>query len=356
MAAEDRQTVADETVTIAHDVLNMDIAGVWLYDAETEELRPVAATAQGNDEFPEHPTFREGNSLSWRAFENGESMVVRDMQNTPGRHNPETPLRSEIILPLGRQGVLNIGSTTSDAFDDVEISVAHILGSTAASALERADREETLRKQQETLEQHNERLEQFASVLSHDLRNPLAVAQGRLELLQEECDSEHIQPVADAHDRIDQMIEDLLLLAREGRSITETEPVEVAAVARDAWRVVDGDASLTIDCEDQQFTADRARLRQLFENLFRNAIEHGGAEPTIRVDCSADGFFVADDGSGIPADKREQVFEFGFTGSGSGTGLGLAIVREIVEGHGWSIDISESEAGGARFDVRVDPD
>jgi signal transduction histidine kinase len=252
--------------------------------------------------------------------------------------------------------VLNIGSTTPDAFDDVEISVAHILGSTAASALERADREETLREQQEALEQHNERLEQFASVLSHDLRNPLAVAQGRLELLQEECDSEHIQPVVDAHDRIDQMIEDLLLLAREGRSITETEPVEVAAVARDAWRVVDGDASLEIDCEDDQITADRARLRQLFENLFRNAIEHAGPEPTIRVGCSADGFFVADDGPGIPTDQREQVFEFGYTGSGGGTGLGLAIVHEIVEGHGWSIDISESEAGGARFDVRVDPD
>lgn len=350
MEAESRHAVADETVTIVHDVLDMAIAGVWLYDEDTSELRPVAATARGNREFDKHPTYREGNSLSWRAFETGESIVARDLRNYPERYNPETQLRSEIILPLEDQGVLNIGSTASDAFSDVDVSVAHILGSTATAALARAEREERLREQQTTLEQQNKQLEQFASVLSHDLRNPLSVATGRLELLERDCDSDHIDPIATAHDRIDQLIDDLLLLAREERNITTTEPVDLEAVARAAWTVVDGDASLSLEVEGREFVADRARLRQLFENLFRNSVEHGGPGSTIRVGRTEDGFFVADDGPGIPESERDRIFEFGYTGQAHGTGIGLAIVSEIAEAHGWSIEVTESDGGGARFD------
>ena len=97
--------------------------------------------------------------------------------------------------------------------------------------------------------------------------------------------------------------------------------------------------------------ADVDRLTQLFENLFRNAVEHGGPDVSVLVDTCEGGFFVADNGPGIPAEKRAEVFKQGVTGSETGTGYGLSIVTDIVEGHGWGIEVGESDAGGARFEV-----
>ena len=64
------------------------------------------------------------------------------------------------------------------------------------------------------------------------------------------------------------------------------------------------------------------------------------------------GFFVEDDGPGIPSEERETVFEYGHTTAEEGTGLGLAIVEEIAEAHGWTVSLAESETGGARFELR----
>jgi signal transduction histidine kinase len=105
--------------------------------------------------------------------------------------------------------------------------------------------------------------------------------------------------------------------------------------------------------------ADETTLRQALENLYRNAAEHGtdgvdaGSDGsiTVAVGATPDGFYVADDGAGIPADERDQVFEHGYTTRSEGTGFGLSIVREIVEAHDWSITVTESEDGGARFEI-----
>lgn len=203
------------------------------------------------------------------------------------------------------------------------------------------------------LERQNERLDQFADVVSHDLRNPLNVALGRLELARTEFDSEDLDSVARALERMETLIEDVLSLARQGQPIGETEAVELASIVDRCWQVVDtAEAELVVD-DDLAFLADADRLQQLLENLFRNAIEHGGSDVTIRVGAldSAPGFYVADDGPGIPAPNRDQVFESGFTTDEDGTGFGLAIVKEIAEAHGWTIGVTASDAGGARFEV-----
>jgi signal transduction histidine kinase len=92
-----------------------------------------------------------------------------------------------------------------------------------------------------------------------------------------------------------------------------------------------------------------------------DAVEHGapgGEAPTVTVDDLDDepGFYVADDGAGIPEGEHERVFERGYLTAEAGTGFGLAIVREIAEAHGWTVRTTESEAGGARFEIAgVDP-
>ncbi|MYL17137.1 PAS domain S-box protein [Halorubrum terrestre] len=223
---------------------------------------------------------------------------------------------------------------------------------------DRREREETLRRQ-------NERLDEFASIVSHDLRNPLSVAEGYVDLARETGDTDHLDRAADAIDRMDELVEDLLSLAREGRSVGETDPVSLAAVAREAWSSVDtGGATLTVEA-DGTLEANRTRLRELLENVFRNSAEHGRDYPedplsvrvgagTLRDDDGEEvpGFYVEDDGTGLP-DDADRVFDSGFTTEESGTGLGLAISERIAEAHGWTAHALASADGGARFEFRT---
>jgi PAS domain S-box-containing protein len=225
-----------------------------------------------------------------------------------------------------------------------------------------------LKRREAELERERNRLDEFADIVSHDLRNPLNVASGALSLVAEETDSDHVARVADAHDRIERLIEDLLALARQGEAVSDPEPVTLDAVAQTAWaHVTTHDGTLDVDT-DAAVRADRSRLKQVFENLFRNAVEHGSTRPdsqarqdaaehsdcgvTVEVGATDTGFYVADDGPGIPEDEREDVFEAGYTTSSDGNGLGLRIVQQVAEAHGWRVTATDSESGGARFEFR----
>lgn len=203
------------------------------------------------------------------------------------------------------------------------------------------------------LERKTTKLEQFASVVSHDLRNPLGVAQGYAELAREDPENveEHLMEVERAHTQMEELISDLLMLAREGQAIEETHPTDVSDVALQCWEGVDtAEAELVVDV-DTTIMADPDRLAQLFENLFRNAVEHGGPDVTVTVGILPDGFYVSDDGNGVPKSDHEAVFEYGYSTMDDGTGFGLSIVKEIVDGHGWEITLTESVEGGARFEI-----
>ncbi len=209
------------------------------------------------------------------------------------------------------------------------------------------------RKQEQKLTRTNERLDEFASVLAHDLRNPLNVVKGRLELAREEQDTEHLVRASTALERMERLIDDVLTLARQGQPISETEPITLSTVANGCWNVVEShDATLTLE-SDITFLADSERLQQLLENLFRNAIDHGGSDVTIRVGALADGsgFYVADNGTGIAEEERSEVFESGYSTAEEGTGIGLAIVEEIAQAHDWNVSVTDSEDGGARFEI-----
>ena len=218
------------------------------------------------------------------------------------------------------------------------------------------------------IEAQNERLEEFATMVSHDLRNPLDVASGHVELMRSSrselpersgvcLETDHLDETADALERIEAIVDDVLTLARGGRNVTDPEAISLRAAARSAWEHVDtADARLVVGTDDR-IVADRDRLERLFENLFRNSVEHGGSAVTVSVgiiheDHERTGFYVADDGDGIPAELRGTILESGVTGTADGTGFGLAIVRQLSDVHGWTVDITESDEGGARFEFR----
>lgn len=211
------------------------------------------------------------------------------------------------------------------------------------------------KERQRELERHNRRLDRFASVVSHDLRSPLTVASGRLDMLAEECESPHVAEIEDALDRMDSLIEEVLSLAKHGEPVTEATTLDLETLATASFRQIDADAATLEVTDDCQFVGHRSRVRSVFENLFRNAIEHGGRDVTITVEALDEGFAIQDDGPGLP--ENEDLFAPGFTTDPDGTGFGLSIVDEVVRAHGWSIRATEGPEGGARFEITgVDAD
>jgi len=290
----------------------------------------------------------------------------------------------EVPTPHGSRTFLTLKNPIYDA----EGNVTGICG-VATDITERAEYKAHVERQKE-------RLDEFASIVSHDLRNPLDVARGRLRLAKEDPSVEHLEAIERSLDRMQELIDDLLALARQGEAVTDVQPIAVENAVEQAWRSVrTGDATLETDIEGTVM-ADPTRLQQLFENLVRNSVEHGSANSRSAADDSVEhgstapppepedgdltpdsngsmvsgtsqtaaggitvtvgtlddgtGFYVEDDGSGIPDDEREKVFRSGYSTAESGTGFGLAIVREIAEAHDWAVTVAESASGGARFE------
>jgi PAS domain S-box-containing protein len=342
-------TTAEEVVTIgsnaAAEVLNHVINGIHLYEPDEDALVPVAWTDNSEkllDEAP--PILGIKDSLAGQVYRTGVSEYYPDITNEPGRFATDTPFGSELVLPLDEHGVFILSSTATEAFSQIDKTLAQVLATNIKTALDRVE-------QRQEIERQNERLNKFASVLSHDLRNPLSVASGRLELAQSESDSTHLDAVSQAHARMETLIDDLLTLAREGNSVGELESVRLDSLVEGCWRNVDTEeATIRIEAE-RTIRADRSRLQQLLENLFRNAVEHSGKNVSITVGVFDTGFYIEDDGQGIPPERRDKVFDIGYSTADEGTGFGLAIVRRIAEAHGWNISAIEASTGGARFEI-----
>jgi len=210
------------------------------------------------------------------------------------------------------------------------------------------------------LQTQNERLDQVASTISHDLRNPINVAQGHTAILSELIEEQPLDPEAEqratdslaslqgSHDRMLAIIDDVLTIAQEGKTVEETEVLDLSTVTSEAWAHVDTGAA-TLSVEDGEVRADRSKLLSILENLFRNAVDHGPSDVRVEVTPTPDGFAVADDGPGIPADHHDSIFEYGYSTESDNTGLGLSIVRTMAESHGWSVDLDDTYDEGTRF-------
>ncbi|QAU12744.1 histidine kinase [Halorubrum sp. BOL3-1] len=338
---ETAEAVCERTVAAAADLLDFNLCTVVV--REGEWLVPYATSADAPPDGSRKMRIDEG--LAGKTYRTGRSHTVAEVTSGDETRPADASYRSGISVPIGDHGVFQAVETTPGAFDDGDAEPAELLVTHAATALDRLEREAELRRQ-------NERLDRFASAVSHDLRNPLSVATGRLQLVAEECSSPHVEGVADAHERMERLIDDLLLFAQAGsESLTYTE-VDLSRLATDCWgSPPTAGAALSADA-GVAVPADRDRLRQLVENVLKNAVDHGGSDVSVTVGGLDDGFYVADDGRGIPPEDRDDVLTAGYTSAADGTGFGLSIASQVVEAHGREISVSESASGGARFDVR----
>ncbi len=206
-----------------------------------------------------------------------------------------------------------------------------------------------LKRREQDLEERNTQLENIRDLISHDIRNPLNVAQGSLDLYRDDNEPSHIDNIEQALGRMDTLIDQTNVLADQPLRIEDTTTVSFKQVVQSAWNMVDTkDATLRID-GSKQIEGDPERLQQLFENLISNAITHGGPEITCAVGTGEERLYFEDDGTGIPEADRELVFESGFTTEAGNMGLGLTIVQRIASAHGWELAITDGEAEGARI-------
>lgn len=345
-AGTDRE-IARIVAETVEEILDYEYNVVRLV-ADGERLEPVAVTESAREDIGGSWEYDlDERATAVHAYWEREPIVVDDVTTLSDGYN-RGDARSVVYLPIGPFGVLSIGHPETDAFDGTDVDLAMILASNAEAALERLENERDLQRQ-------NERLEAFVDAISHDIPNHLNVAASRLELAKRQDDTSHLDPVATAHDRIESLIEDMRTLVDHGDRIEQTDWLRFDDVLPACWRTCrpeNVDITLELDGSGH-IRADQSRFKQLLENLFWNALEHAEDASSIRVGLLEEGFYVEDDGPGIPESERNSVLAPGYTNAETEghSGFGLAIVREIVRAHGWEIGVTEGETGGARFEI-----
>lgn len=206
----------------------------------------------------------------------------------------------------------------------------------------------------------------FVDDAGHELRTPITVIRGHLELMGDDPQdrAETLALVTDELDRMNRMVDDLLTLAKaEQPGFLDIEEVELAdltvsvvakarALGERKWRVD--------EVAEARIPADRQRLTQALMQLASNAVRHTADDGQIAVGSAVqDGFvrlWVRDDGPGVPPADREKIFRRflrGRTGGHEGAGLGLAIVRSIAEAHGGTVAVEDAPGGGACFVITI---
>ena len=357
ISARSKPRIANIAVNAAGEALSLPLSGINLRDGD--RLQPTAVNEQLWEEFGEMPTYHRASddpfdSFVWETLERGRPAVVADTSDHE-RLDEVTQVRSLIVYPLDDYGVFVAAAREPDAFGSVDVALGEVLAMGIVAALDRSEQERRLREQTGELERKNERLEEFTSIVSHDLRNPLNVALGRVQYVRSQRDDEHLETAEQALERMEAIIEETLVLARQGHDVTETSPVSLPEMVEQCWQTVQTEAAtLVLEFDgDYVVAADRERLAHVLENLITNAVQHGGETATIRLGPLPEraGFYVEDDGPGIPASDRATVFETGYTTDDDGTGFGLSLVRDIVEAHGWRIGATDGTDGGARFEI-----
>jgi signal transduction histidine kinase/PAS domain-containing protein len=383
-APESRDAAFSEALVAGCDRLDAPAGLV----ARTHDDETAIAAATGFDGPVQHASTPEGNPLPDVVPGRPVSLV-----DESGASEPFVPTATATIpvddgadwtlafgTPDAPHATAATGTThpTGPATDTtVQPVYADLLARWLGYEVDRLERTAELRERTAELERQNDRLETFAGVVSHDLRSPLDVAINSLDPADGDPTPDDLDAARAALDRMATLVDRTLDLATDGRTVGDTEHAALPTVVEEAWRVVDtGDA--TLDVTDWvELEADPERLSTLVQNLLRNAVEHGStcppsggredavehaeehdaepaAHPSVHVTVGATddpGFYVADDGVGIPPARRDSVFDSAVTTGTAGAGLGLAIVQRIVEAHGWTIAVTESDAGGARFEI-----
>jgi PAS domain S-box-containing protein len=360
LESDDPEEICAIAVHSGSDLLDLPISGIWLLEEEQGYLEPVAGTAGAHDEFGGLPRFNPGEGLVWDIFEAGGVELFDDLETVDGIYNPETPLRSEIIAPIGTHGVLMTGSLEPHRFDESDVDLISTLVENTRAALDRADRERILRDRTDELERQTERLEAVADVLSNDLQRQLeAVA----DALEDDGAEAWEFPLAEdtvetTLDRAERLVDDVREFARNATAIGTRARLDLESAIDDAIGESRLEADALVVDAPATLRADPERFVHLLETAFDSAAARADGDVMIQIGLvgfengGSRGFFVLDDAAEIPPNAHERVLDPTADDDTAVDGLGLALVRAIAEAHDRKCTVTNGQNGGTRIEIR----
>lgn len=345
LQAETDEELYEASLDAVTQVLDADSS--QLVRVEDDELEVIASanTDSFDDESVPVATDIVGQlDLIGRSHIFGDIRDVRSVSaSQAGITDDQLVPRSLLVVPIDSIGLLVAIDGSTDAFNETDQQWAEQLAQLIDGMLQSSDSGDN--------DPEVNRLNRIATILSHDFAGPLTVARGSLELAEETGEEDYFDRAYSALDQIEQLVEGIERLASAGESYPRPEMLELRSMAEEVWPAIDhGDATIEIR-DSRKVLADEHALAQLLRNLFTNAIDHGANGVTIRIGALENGFYVEDNGPGIPEEDRELIFSWGYTNDDDHKGIGLSIVEQICDVHDWDISVTDSDLGGARFEI-----
>jgi len=353
----------EEVVSLTLEAMSLlfDFSSATFVEVRDGELQVVHSTN------PALSQNDEPSSVAAEAASSGETVSVTGSE---ARTVPDSDTTAALAVPASIvnevTAVLVTRSTTGTEFGESHIRPLEILASHAATAISNIRSHERLERARRDLETRKEMIEMYDRLLRHDLGNDLQVIAGFADAVATDVDgetAEYAQRIQRAsHDAAD-------LISRVGDLVStleeqdEPEPRDLQSILQAVVdRVKSQYDSLSIDFDNEAAeyrVYGGELLDSVFTNVLTNAAVHneGPVSVTVRVDpIDRDELVVAvaDDGSGVDPEVRDELFEMGVKGPDSeGSGFGLGFVRALVESYGGDARVVESEAGGAEFQLRL---
>jgi len=266
---------------------------------------------------------------------------------------------------------------TSRVWSNAEVDALLVAGNVLGAAIERQKVDQLLQEELTQRKQliaelaaKNAELERFTYTVSHDLKAPLFTIRGFLGYLEKDLlagDSDRFQKdaqrIAEATEKMQQLLNDLLELSRVGRLLNEPETINMNELVREVLALVEGQIQqrgVRVQVQESlpQVFGDHQRIMEVLQNLVENAVKFMGAQPNPRVEIGQSGeenemavLYVRDNGIGISSDHFERVFGLfnKLDPKTDGTGIGLALVKRIVEFHGGRIWLESESGKGSTF-------
>jgi len=347
---ENEEQVYEHVVEVAERILDFDICAINA--PEGDLMKAVAMSSQ----FPENASSVDkplpiDDSLAGRTYREKNSFLVSDKKENEDVNPTYDEFRSGISVPIGDFAVFQAVSTVKDDFDDEDLRMTELLMDHVSEALKRV--------------KIKEREDFLHSLLRHDVGNKNQIIRGYLELIDEYDLPDEVENFVEKAEHAAknsiEIIEKVKKL-REIESEEEISEMDLKTVMSKLLSEHEGQLEkkgITIEiCEFDCKVKGGALLEELFSNLIENSIQHSDCDRIeVSYEIKEDECLVKveDDGVGISDETKDKIFKKGFMeGENAGTGLGLYMVKEIAKSYGGSVEVKDSELGGARFDVRLE--
>jgi signal transduction histidine kinase/ActR/RegA family two-component response regulator len=353
-------------------------AALWLIDEEEPtRLRCQTMYHLGLFSAPAGMALRLGQDIVGRAARDGTIAVAPSLANDPHFlpqvHLPAGFLKVAMVaLPMRVRdntiGVLEIINPLVEAPGEDDVALVETVATSAAIAIDNARLVEALRQRTDDLQARNEELDAFAHTVAHDLKNPLSQAIGFATILSKDFEDippdelrQYLHFIALSTQKMENIINELLLLAGVRKTEVERKPLEMAtivgeALQRLAYLIEQNQAEIAVPDNWPAALGHGPWVEEVWANFLSNAVRYGGKPPRVELGAdTTDGqvrFWVRDNGEGLAPEDQAKLFT-PFTQLSQvqtqGHGLGLSIVRRIVEKLGGQVGVESEVGAGSLF-------